>query len=55
MTFDELFAEHNLTREERSALVWHLASIRTKELVEALLAEPHVDTSMLRGQLGEHA
>ena len=28
MTFDELFAEHNLTADERAALVAYLASLR---------------------------
>ena len=36
-TFDEAFAELNLTDEERSALVWHLASVRARKTVEALL------------------
>jgi hypothetical protein len=38
-TFDELFAEHNLTAEERAALVWHLAEFRARKTVEALLPE----------------
>ena len=37
MTFDEFFGEHNLTDAERAALVWHLAAIRTRKLVAALL------------------
>lgn len=38
-TFDEAFAEHRLTPFERAALVWHLAAIRTRKLVETLLPE----------------
>lgn len=38
-TFDELFAEHRLTPEERRALVWHLAAYRARKTVEALLPE----------------
>ncbi len=40
MTFDELFAEHNLTPEERKALVAHLAAMRAQKTVEALQAAP---------------
>lgn len=36
-TFDEAFAELNLKPAERAALVWHLAAIRTRKLVETLL------------------
>lgn len=39
MTFDELFAKHNLTPAERVALVWHLAAFRARKTVEALLPE----------------
>ncbi len=35
--FDEVFAEHRLTPTEREALVWHLAALRMRRLVEALL------------------
>jgi hypothetical protein len=35
-TFDELFAEHNLTPNERKALVMHLATLRAQKTVEAL-------------------
>jgi len=35
-TFDELFAEHNLTPKERKALVMHLATLRAQKTVEAL-------------------
>jgi hypothetical protein len=38
VTFDELFAEFNLTDEERLALVWFLANLRARKTVEALLA-----------------
>ena len=37
MTFDELFAEHRLTPEERQALVLHLATLRALATVRALL------------------
>jgi hypothetical protein len=37
MTFDELCARWNVTPAE---LVWHLAAIRTRRLVEALLPAP---------------
>jgi hypothetical protein len=46
-TFDEAFAELNLTLEERTALVWHLAAIRTRALVEHLLPETKVDPRLL--------
>lgn len=38
-TFDEAFAELNLTPAERAALVWQLAAIRTRKLIETLLPE----------------
>ena len=37
MTFDELFAEHRLTPEERMALVLHLATLRALATVRTLL------------------
>ena len=37
MTFDELFAQHNLTEGERSALVAYLASLRMMATLRALL------------------
>lgn len=37
MTFDELFAEHNLTPDERMALVLHLATLRAMATVRTLL------------------
>ena len=40
MTFDELFAEHNLTPDERKSLVVHLASMRAQNTVESLTAPP---------------
>lgn len=38
-SFDEAFAEHNLTPGERVSLVWHLASFRARKTVETLLPE----------------
>lgn len=46
-TFDEAFAELNLKPDERSAMVWHLAAIRTRRLIEALLPEPQFDPRLL--------
>lgn len=46
-TFDEAFAELNLTPGERAALVWHLAMFRARKTVEALL--PQIQTG---GNLG---
>lgn len=40
MTFDELLAEHNISDDERRALVWHLAQHRARKTVEALLVRP---------------
>ena len=37
MTFDELFAEHSLTPEERMALVLHLATLRALATMRTLL------------------
>jgi hypothetical protein len=36
-TFDEVFADHHLTVDEYTALVWHLAALRARKTVEALL------------------
>ena len=36
-TFEEVFAEHRLTIDEYTALVWHLAAFRARKTVEALL------------------
>ena len=46
-SFDETFAELNLTPGERAALVWHLAMFRARKTVEALL--PQIQTG---GNLG---
>lgn len=46
-SFDEAFAELNLTPAERAALVWHLAMFRARKTVEALL--PQIQTG---GNLG---
>jgi hypothetical protein len=37
MTFDEFFAEHRLTPEERAELVYRLAALRARKTIEALL------------------
>ena len=42
-TFDEAFAELNLTPAERAALVWHLAAFRARKTVEALLPKTRHD------------
>ena len=42
MTFDELFAEHNITPEEREALVTHLAMLRATATIKALLLRVEV-------------
>ena len=42
-TFDEAFAELNLTPAERASLVWRLAAIRARRTVEALLPETRHD------------
>ena len=50
-TFDEAFSEHHLKPHERAALVWHLAAIRTRKLIEALLPEtPHNQTMQERSE-----
>lgn len=36
-TFDEAFASHRLKPPEREALVWHLAYMRLRKTIEALL------------------
>lgn len=46
-SFDEAFAELNLKPHERAALVWHLAAIRTRKLVETLLPETKIDPRLL--------
>lgn len=45
--FDEAFGELNLTQEERQALVWHLAGIRARATIEALLPETKPEPWML--------
>lgn len=42
-TFDEVFAELNLTQAERHALVWHLAAYRARKTVEVLLPKTRHD------------
>lgn len=44
MTFDELFAEHDLTPEERAALVAYLASLRMMATLRALMT-PNVEVT----------
>lgn len=46
MTFDELFAEHDLTAEERATLVAYLASLRMMTTLRALM----MPNAQLRGQ-----
>jgi hypothetical protein len=46
-TFDEAFGEHRLTDEERLAMVWHLAMIRARRLVETLGPKPEPEPWML--------
>ena len=50
-TFDELLEELHVTPAERAALVWHLAGLRARRTVEALLTpQPPFDLSfVLRG------
>ena len=36
MTFDQLFAEHNLTPEEREELIVFLATLRAMNTIKAL-------------------
>lgn len=37
MTFDDLLIGHDVTREERTALVWRLAALRAQRTVETLM------------------
>ena len=46
MTFDELFSQHNLTAEERAALVAYLASLRMLATLRALMT-PNVGGNRL--------
>jgi hypothetical protein len=48
MTFDELFAEHNLTPDERTALVAHLAAVRSTATVRALTANVSAERTVQR-------
>ena len=50
MTFDEVFAGHRLTFRERELLVWHLATMRARKTIEALLPNT---LSALRGNAEE--
>lgn len=43
VTFDEFFEEHKLTKQERTALVWHLAAFRARRTIELLLHPPVID------------
>lgn len=36
-TFDQFCFARRVTKAERTALAWHLASIRTRRLIERLL------------------
>jgi hypothetical protein len=45
-TFDEAFAEHHLTAAERAAMVWHLAMLRARKTVEALLPETNAKLAL---------
>lgn len=47
-TFDVAFSEHRLTPDERTAMVWHLAAIRMRRLIEELAPEPTPDMRVLR-------
>lgn len=46
-TFDEAFREFNITKEERTAMVWHLAMYRAQKTIEALLPGPTIEQQML--------
>ena len=37
MTFDDLLIQYDVTREERTALVWRLAALRAQRTVEHLM------------------
>lgn len=51
MTFDELFAEHDLTPEERAALVAYLASLRMLATLRALMTP---NATAMRHAAGEN-
>lgn len=40
-SFDEAFAEHKLSADEREELVWRLAAIRMRSVVEKLVPRPY--------------
>lgn len=46
-TFDETFASHRLTPPEREQLVWHLAYMRARKTIQALL--PTTDPKLVMG------
>lgn len=51
MTFDELFAEHNLTPDERAELVAYLASLRMMATLRALMT-PNAELTGRRVDVG---
>lgn len=55
-TFDEAFAELNLTPAERTAMVWHLAAMRARKTIEALLPQQQepFDKEAMLGVLRKH-
>ena len=55
-TFDEVFGDFNLTPAERTAMVWHLAAMRARKTIEALLppAQEPFDKEAMLGVLREH-
>lgn len=52
MTFDELFAEHDLTPDERAALVAYLASLRMMATLRVLMTP---NAASKRGAVGDSA
>lgn len=46
-TFDEAFEDFRITPSERVAMVWHLAMMRARRTVEALL--PATDSTAILG------
>lgn len=55
-TFDEAFAELNLTPAERTEMVWHLAAMRARKTIEALLPQQRepFDKEAMLGVLREN-
>ncbi len=53
MTFDELFADHRLTSDERRDLVFHLSQIRARRTVEALLKAQRGPTKVYCASCGK--